>query len=43
MKQDDTNGDDLMKKLKITVAAVALASLGGTAWFYQRADGKEAP
>src|SRR6201991_4761264 len=32
-----------MKKLKITVAAVALASLGGTAWFYQRADGKEAP
>ena len=32
-----------MRKLKITVAAVALASLGGTAWFYQRADGKEAP
>src|SRR4051812_2354361 len=32
-----------MKKLKITVAAVALASLGGTAWFYQRADGKEVP
>ena len=32
-----------MKKLKITVATVALASLGGTAWFYQRADGKEAP
>jgi HlyD family secretion protein len=32
-----------MKKLKITVAAVALASLGGTVWFYQRADGKEAP
>jgi HlyD family secretion protein len=32
-----------MKKLKITVAAVALVSLGGTAWFYQRADGKEAP
>src|SRR3569832_1971222 len=32
-----------MKKLKITVAAVAIASLGGTAWFYQRADGKEAP
>src|SRR3954468_21719487 len=37
------NGDIDMKKLKITVAAVALASLGGTAWFYQRADGKEAP
>jgi HlyD family secretion protein len=32
-----------MKKLPITVAAVALASLGGTAWFHQRADGKEAP
>ncbi|HEY4306916.1 MAG TPA: efflux RND transporter periplasmic adaptor subunit [Gemmatimonadaceae bacterium] len=32
-----------MKKLKLTVAAVALASLGGTAWFYQRADGKEVP
>lgn len=32
-----------MKKLAITVAAVALASLGGTAWFHQRADGKEAP
>src|ERR1700754_2805420 len=32
-----------MKKLKITVAAVALASLGGTAWFYQSADRKEVP
>jgi HlyD family secretion protein len=32
-----------MKKLKLTVAAVALASVGGVAWFYQRADGKEAP
>jgi HlyD family secretion protein len=32
-----------MKKLTITVATVALATLGGTAWFYQRADGKEAP
>src|SRR3954464_2775547 len=32
-----------MKKLKITVAAVALASVGGTDWFYQRADGKEVP
>ncbi len=32
-----------MKKLKIVVATVALATLGGTAWFYQRADGKEAP
>jgi HlyD family secretion protein len=33
-----------MKKLNITVAAtIALATVGGTAWFYQRADGKEAP
>ena len=32
-----------MKKHKITVAAVDLATLGGTAWFYQRADGKEEP
>jgi HlyD family secretion protein len=32
-----------MKKLKIAVATVVLATLGGTAWFYQRADGKEAP
>jgi HlyD family secretion protein len=32
-----------MRKLKIAVATVVLATLGGTAWFYQRADGKEAP
>lgn len=32
-----------MKKLKIAVATVGLATLGGTAWFYQRADGKEVP
>jgi HlyD family secretion protein len=32
-----------MNKLKIVAATVALATLGGTAWFYQRADGKEAP
>jgi HlyD family secretion protein len=32
-----------MTKLKIGIATVALATLGGTAWFYQRADGKEAP
>src|ERR1700750_2997535 len=41
--KDDIRGDIDMKKLKITVAAVALATVGGTAWFYQRADGKEAP
>jgi HlyD family secretion protein len=32
-----------MKKLKVVIATVALATLGGTAWFYQRADGKETP
>src|SRR4051794_22862638 len=32
-----------MKKLNVTIAAVALASVGGIAWFHQRADGKEAP
>ena len=31
-----------MSKLKIAVAAVALATLGGWTWFYQRAEGKEA-
>ncbi|MGH7617535.1 MAG: efflux RND transporter periplasmic adaptor subunit, partial [Gemmatimonadaceae bacterium] len=30
-----------MNRLKIVVAAVALATLGGTAWLYQRADGKD--
>src|SRR5690349_14081695 len=33
-----------MKKSTIGgIAAVALATIGGTAWFHQRADGKEAP
>ena len=32
-----------MKKVRVTVAAIALATVGGTAWFYQRAEGKEAP
>jgi HlyD family secretion protein len=32
-----------MKKLKIAVATVGLATLGCTAWFYQHADAKEAP
>ena len=32
-----------MTKLKIVVATALLATLGGTAWFYQRADGKEVP
>jgi HlyD family secretion protein len=31
-----------MSKLKIGVAALVLATLGGWTWFYQRADGKEA-
>ena len=31
-----------MSKLKIAVAAVALATVGGWTWFYQRAEGKEA-
>jgi len=31
-----------MSKLKIAVAALALATLGGWTWFYQRAEGKEA-
>lgn len=39
----ETNDEEDMNKLRITLAAIAVASLGGTAWFYQRADGKEAP
>ena len=31
-----------MSKLKIGVGALALATLGGWTWFYQRAEGKEA-
>lgn len=30
-----------MNKIKFTAAAVALAMLAGTTWFYKRADGKE--
>jgi HlyD family secretion protein len=30
-----------MRKLKIGVAVLALATLGGWTWFYQRAEGKE--
>jgi len=45
------SGDDVprnhdeaaMNKIKFTTAAVAVAMLGGTTWFYRRADGKEAP
>src|SRR3982750_4387987 len=32
-----------MNKKIIGAAAVALATLGGTTWFYHRADAKEAP
>src|SRR5258706_9936153 len=32
-----------MNKIKIPAAAVAAIILAGTAWFYKRADGKEAP
>jgi len=32
-----------MNTIKFTTAAVAVAMLGGTTWFYRRADGKEAP
>jgi HlyD family secretion protein len=32
-----------MTKLKFAAAALAIATLGGTTWFYKRADGKEAP
>ena len=32
-----------MNKIKFTAVTVAIAMLGGTAWFYRRADGKEAP
>jgi len=32
-----------MSKIKTTAALTAVILLGGTAWFYKRADGKEAP
>lgn len=32
-----------MNKIKVTSTAVALAMLGGTTWFYRRADGSERP
>src|SRR5690242_6361057 len=32
-----------MEKMKITAVAVGVIILGGTGWFYKRADGKEAP
>ena len=32
-----------MNKLKVTSAVVALTMLGGTAWFYRRAEGSERP
>ncbi len=32
-----------MNGMKITAAAVGVAILAGTAWFYKRADGREAP
>ena len=32
-----------MNKIKVTAAAVGLAVIGGTAWFYKRAEGKELP
>src|SRR5881227_739432 len=32
-----------MNKIKITAAAIGMISLAGTAWFYKRADGSEAP
>jgi HlyD family secretion protein len=32
-----------MSKIKITAIATAVILLGGTTWFYKRADGKEAP
>lgn len=32
-----------MSKIKITAVATAVILLGGTTWFYKRADGKEAP
>jgi HlyD family secretion protein len=32
-----------MRKLKIVIAGLVVAGIAGTAWFYQRADGKEVP
>src|SRR5262245_51914084 len=32
-----------MKKLKLAAAAIAIAGVSGTTWFYKRAEGKEAP
>src|SRR6476659_7325481 len=32
-----------MNKFKVTAAVAGLAVIGGTAWFYQRADGKDLP
>jgi HlyD family secretion protein len=32
-----------MRKLKIVIAGLVVASIAGTTWFYQRADGKEVP
>ena len=32
-----------MNKIKFTAVTVAIAMVGGTAWLYRRADGKEAP
>jgi len=32
-----------MNKIKFTAASVALAMLGGTAWFYKRAEAKQPP
>ena len=32
-----------MNKIKFTAVTVAVAMVGGTAWLYRRADGKEAP
>ena len=32
-----------MNKIKLSAAAVAIAMIGGSTWFYRRADGKEAP
>ena len=32
-----------MSKIKLTAVATAVILLGGTTWFYKRADGKEAP
>src|SRR5262245_3089420 len=32
-----------MRKMNFAIAAVAIAGLGGTTWFYRKSDGKEAP